>query len=165
MSTTIDDLTEEQLSELKEAFSLFDIDGDGTINAKELGTVLRSLGQNPTDKEVEEMIEEVDVDGSGSIEFPEFLMMMAGKFNETTTDKDLNDAFKIFDTENTGFISVDELKHLMTTMGERLSEEEMDEMVADANADSEGKVNYEEFVKLITSYANVSEAVGSAVIT
>uniref|UniRef100_A0A3P8V6E0 EF-hand domain-containing protein n=1 Tax=Cynoglossus semilaevis TaxID=244447 RepID=A0A3P8V6E0_CYNSE len=59
-----DQLTEEQIAEFKEAFSLFDKDGDGTITTKELGTVMRSLGQNPTEAELHEMINEVDADGN-----------------------------------------------------------------------------------------------------
>nr|KAF6409200.1 calmodulin 3 [Rousettus aegyptiacus] len=72
-----DQLTEEQIAEFKEAFSLFDKDGDGTITTKELGTVMRSLGQNPTEAELQDMINEVDADGNGTIDFPEFLTMMS----------------------------------------------------------------------------------------
>lgn len=61
--TQADQLTEEQIAEFKEAFSLFDKDGDGTITTKELGTVMRSLGQNPTEAELQDMINEVDADG------------------------------------------------------------------------------------------------------
>lgn len=63
-----DQLTEEQIAEFKEAFSLFDKDGDGTITTKELGTVMRSLGQNPTEAELQDMINEVDADGKS--DFP-----------------------------------------------------------------------------------------------
>ena len=62
-----DQLTEEQIAEFKEAFSLFDKDGDGTITTKELGTVMRSLGQNPTEAELQDMINEVDADGKGEL--------------------------------------------------------------------------------------------------
>ena len=79
MKLQADQLTEEQIAEFKEAFSLFDKDGDGTITTKELGTVMRLLGQNPTDAELKDMINEVDADGSGTIDFPEFLTMMACK--------------------------------------------------------------------------------------
>ena len=64
-------LSDEMYAELEGAFNLFDLDGGGDIDAKELGTVMRSLGQNPTDEEIDAMIAEVDDDGSGSIEFPE----------------------------------------------------------------------------------------------
>ena len=63
MKLQADQLTEEQIAEFKEAFSLFDKDGDGTITTKELGTVMRSLGQNPTEAELQDMINEVDADG------------------------------------------------------------------------------------------------------
>lgn len=63
MTFQADQLTEEQIAEFKEAFSLFDKDGDGTITTKELGTVMRSLGQNPTEAELQDMINEVDADG------------------------------------------------------------------------------------------------------
>ena len=65
-------LSEEQITEFKEAFSFFDKDGDGAITIEELGTVMRSLGSHPTERELQDMINEVDVDGSGAIEFPEF---------------------------------------------------------------------------------------------
>jgi len=83
-----DQLTEEQIAEFKEAFSLFDKDGDGTITTKELGTVMRSLGQNPTEAELQDMINEVDADGNGTIDFPEFLTMMARKMKDTDSEGD-----------------------------------------------------------------------------
>ena len=66
------ELTDEQLAQFEEAFTMFDKDGDGTITTKELGTVMRSLGQNPTEAELQDMINEVDADGNGTIDFPEF---------------------------------------------------------------------------------------------
>ena len=87
--------TEEQIAEFKEAFSLFDKDGDGTITTKELGTVMRSLGQNPTEAELQDMINEVDADGNGTIDFPEFLSLMARKMKDTDTEEELIEAFKV----------------------------------------------------------------------
>merc|ERR1712079_939100 len=110
-NTMADSLTEEQIAEFKEAFSLFDKDGDGTITTKELGSVMRSLGQNPTEAELQDMINEVDADGNGTIDFPEFLTMMARKM--TDTDEELIEAFKGFDRDGIGFISAAELRHVM----------------------------------------------------
>ena len=82
-----DQLTEKQIAEFKEAFSLFDKDGDGIITTKELGTVMRSLGQNPTEAELQDMINEVDADGNGTIDFPEFLSLMARYLCKTRIEK------------------------------------------------------------------------------
>jgi calmodulin len=97
-----DQLTEEQTAEFKEAFALFDKDGDGTISTKELGTVMNSLGQKPTIAELEAMIKEVDIDGNGEIDFGEFLTMMAKKLKETDLEEDIREAFRVFDVKNSG---------------------------------------------------------------
>ena len=78
---------EEQTAEFKEAFSVFDKDGDGTIDIKELGAVMRSLGKNPNKEELQEMIDEVDADGNGAIEFPEFLNMMMRRLKDDAENK------------------------------------------------------------------------------
>ncbi|KAH3853236.1 calmodulin-A-like [Dreissena polymorpha] len=144
-------LTEEQISEFKEAFSLFDKDGDGTISSTELGTVMRSLGGNPTEAELQDMINEVDADGSGMIEFPEFLTMMVRNMRDIDTVEDLRQAFNVFDKDGTGKISAAELRHVMSNLGEKLTEEEVDEMLREADVDGDGEINYEEFVQLMMS--------------
>ncbi|KAL6001136.1 Calmodulin [Asimina triloba] len=142
-------LTEEQISEFKEAFSLFDKDGDGCITTKELGTVMRSLGQNPTEAELRDMINEVDADQNGTIDFPEFLNLMARKMKDTDSEEELKEAFKVFDKDQNGFISAAELRHVMTNLGEKLTDEEVDEMIREADVDGDGQVNYEEFVRMM----------------
>lgn len=146
-----DQLSEEQIAEFKEAFSLFDKDGDGTITTKELGTVMRSLGQNPTEAELQDMINEVDADGNGTIDFPEFLTMMARKMKETDSEEEIREAFRVFDKDGNGFISAAELRHVMVNLGEKLTDEEVDEMIREADVDGDGQVNYQEFVAMMTS--------------
>ena len=102
MADHCDHLTEEQTAEFREAFALFDKDGDGTISTKELGTVMNSLGQKPTIAELETMIKEVDIDGNGEIDFEEFLTMMAKKLKETDLEEDIREAFRVFDNKNSG---------------------------------------------------------------
>ena len=147
----VDQLTDEQIAEFKEAFSLFDRDGDGSITTNELGTVMRSLGQNPTEAELQDMINEVDVDGNGTIDFPEFLSLMARKMKETDTEEELMEAFRVFDRDGNGFISAAELRHVMTNLGEKLTNEEVDEMIKEADLDGDGAINYEEFVRMMLS--------------
>ncbi|OXB70849.1 UNVERIFIED_CONTAM: hypothetical protein H355_013662 [Colinus virginianus] len=109
-----DQLTEEQIAEFKEAFSLFDRDGDGR-----------------------------------TIDFPEFLTLMARKMKDTDTEEELIEAFKVFDRDGNGFISAAELRHVMTNLGEKLTDEEVDEMIREADVDGDGQINYEEFVKMM----------------
>ena len=96
-------------------------DGDGTITTRELGTVMRSLGQNPTEAELQDMINEVDADGNGTIDFPEFLTMMARKMKDTDSEEEIKEAFKVFDKDGNGFISAAELRHVMTNLGKSIS--------------------------------------------
>ncbi|MCJ1416877.1 hypothetical protein MMC32_003216 [Xylographa parallela] len=150
-----DSLTEEQVSDFKEAFSLFDKNGDGQITSKELGTVMRSLGQNPSESELQDMINEVDADNNGTIDFPEFLTMMARKMKDTDSedeirvDQNIKEAFKVFDRDNNGFISAAELRHVMTSIGEKLTDDEVDEMIREADQDGDGRIDYNEFVQLM----------------
>ncbi|WFD30817.1 hypothetical protein MSPP1_001841 [Malassezia sp. CBS 17886] len=144
-------LSEEQIAEFKEAFSLFDKDGDGSITTKELGTVMRSLGQNPTEAELQDMVNEIDADGDGTIDFPEFLTMMARKMKDTDSEEEIKEAFKVFDKDGNGFISAAELRHVMTNLGEKLSDQEVEEMIREADTDGDGQINYDEFVKMMMS--------------
>ena len=129
--------------------SVQDKDGDGQITTKELGTVMRSLGQNPSESELQDMINEVDADNNGTIDFPEFLTMMARKMKDTDSEEEIREAFKVFDRDNNGFISSAELRHVMTSIGEKLTDDEVDEMIREADQDGDGKIDYNEFVQLM----------------
>ncbi|CAB3367959.1 Hypothetical predicted protein [Cloeon dipterum] len=87
-------LTEDQVAEFKEAFMLFDKDEDGTITMAELGVVMRSLGQRPSETELRDMVNEVDQDGNGTIEFNEFLQMMSKKMKGADNEEELREAFR-----------------------------------------------------------------------
>uniref|UniRef100_A0A8D1G6M0 EF-hand calcium-binding domain-containing protein 11 n=1 Tax=Sus scrofa TaxID=9823 RepID=A0A8D1G6M0_PIG len=146
-----DQLTEEQIAEVQEAFSLFDKDGDGTITTKELGTVMRSLGQNPTEAELQGMINEGEAHGNGTTDFLEFLTMMAGKIKDTDSEEEIREVFCVLDKDGNGYISAGELRHVMTNLGDKLADEEVDEMIREADIDGDGQVNYEEFVQMLTA--------------
>ena len=97
--------------------------------------MMRSLGQNPTDAEVQDMINEVDVDGSGSMEFPEFCVMMVKKMAESDTENEVREAYRVFDKDRDGFISRSELKMIFAALPERLTHEEIEEMLEAADED------------------------------
>ena len=144
-------LTKEQISEFREAFSMFDKDKDGSITEKELLKVMRSLGQNPTEAEMRNMINDVDIDGSGNIDFKEFLIMMARKMKDNNEEEELIEAFKVFDKDGNGFISAAEMRHVMTNLGAKLTDDDVDEIIRKADTNGDGQVNYQEFVTMMTS--------------
>ena len=96
---------------------------------------MRSLGQNPTDAEVQDIINEVDVDGSGSMEFPEFCIMMVKKMSEADTENEVQEAYRVFDKDKDGFITRSELRMIFAALPERLSHEEIEEMLDAADDD------------------------------
>jgi calmodulin len=145
-------LSEEQISQYKDAFSLFDKDSDGTVPTKELGTIMRSLGSNPTQSELLDLIHELDPHGEGKIDFGQFLTAMGKGYRQPDTEDQIREAFKIFDKENSGFVSAEELKHVMLNLGEKLTQEEVDEMLRQANVKNDGRINYAEFAKVMTQH-------------
>ena len=129
---------------------------------------MRSLGQNPSESELQDMINEVDADNNGTIDFPgmycthaaseltrrqgfdpalttmiEFLTMMARKMKDTDSEEEIREAFKVFDRDNNGFISAAELRHVMTSIGEKLTDDEVDEMIREADQDGDGRIDCE----------------------
>merc|ERR1711915_731100 len=141
-----------RIAEFKEAFDEFDKDHSGTISPDELLGVLRAMGQNPTEDELLNLVLEVDIDGNGTIEFGEFLNMMMKKAGEVDEEADLREALKIFDRDKDGFISMKELKKVCSMLGTMLTKEELDMFMAEADADGNGKLDYDEFVKMLLSY-------------
>lgn len=146
----VQDLTEEQIAEYKEAFALFDKTGTGMISTRELGNLMKSLGQNPTEAELRDLVNEIDINGDGEIDFNEFCNLMSKQSHEGDADEELREAFKIFDKDEDGFISPAELRFVMTNLGEKLTDEEIDDMIREADFDGDGLINYEEFVYMIT---------------
>ena len=147
----VENLSEERITEFKAAFELFDRDRDGAINNKELGTIMRNLGQNPSEEELKEMIKEIDLDGNGVIDFNEFLYLMVKKMNGNDTEEELLEAFKVFDRDGNGYVTSHELRCVMTTLCEETSPEEIEEMIKEADIDGDGQVDYQEFVKMMMS--------------
>jgi calmodulin len=85
----------------------------------------------------------LSISGNGTIDFPEFLTMMARKMKDTDSEEEIREAFRVFDKDGNGFISAAELRHVMTNLGEKLTDEEVDEMIREADIDGDGQVNYE----------------------
>ena len=144
------DISEEQIEQCREIFNLYDKDGDGTIDSRELGDIMRSLGIYPSNEEVLEMLKEVDTDKSGKINFEEFLDLFTKKINEPDTEEDYIEAFKTFNKDDSGLITPKNLVSVMKSLGERITEEEAEEMIKSADDDGDGTINFKEFCDIIT---------------
>ena len=142
-------ISEQAINEFKEAFNIFDKDKDGYITIKELDQIMKKLGQAPTESELQNMINEVDIDGNGTIDFREFLGIMTKKLKETDSEDELIEVFKIFDSDGNGLINSNELLNVMVTLGENINKEDIEDLIKEVDHDYDGFINFEEFVRLI----------------
>ncbi|KAH6572442.1 hypothetical protein BASA61_003738 [Batrachochytrium salamandrivorans] len=136
---------QKQIGEFKEAFSLIDHDNDGFLDKEDIKDMLASLGQNPTDEYIDDMISEAP----GSINFTMFLTLMGEKMSGTDPEHEILQAFECFDEGNTGFINADILRDAMTSMGDRFTDDEVDIMLKGAPVDKNDGFNYREFVHVL----------------
>ncbi|XP_059140606.1 neo-calmodulin-like isoform X1 [Physella acuta] len=144
------------IRELRQAFQLFDKDGDGSISTEELGTVMRNLGQFPSMDELNQMLREIDIDGDGTFSFEEFVQVMANvggisENSEEDEEEELRQAFRVFDKSGCGYITPSDLRAVLQCMGEDLTEEEIDEMIAEVDIDGDGRIDFEEFITCMRS--------------
>uniref|UniRef100_A0A7S2VFZ2 EF-hand domain-containing protein n=1 Tax=Entomoneis paludosa TaxID=265537 RepID=A0A7S2VFZ2_9STRA len=123
----------------------------GTIELHELQQVMHKLGQSPTKSELQEMIQSVDDNGDGEIDFDEFLILMKSRIGSQDADEELKEAFRVFDTDDSGEIDKKELKRLMKKLGQKLSEAELDAMMAEVDTNGDGVISFEEFKALMTN--------------
>ncbi|KAL0960581.1 hypothetical protein HGRIS_005615 [Hohenbuehelia grisea] len=107
---------------------------------------MRRLGRNLSDSQLQVILKEIDLNKSGVIEFSEFLGVMAYELSDP--DRELLETFKGFDQNGDGFVTPEELKQVMSSIGERLTDDEVDTMIRESDSDKDGRVNYEEFVKV-----------------
>jgi len=143
------DLTEEEISELKDAFKRFLKKGKKVIPAKDLGLVMRSLGRNPTEEELIYILHRCNTDYKGNITFEKFIDIMKMQMKDNNSEDEMREAFMAFDKDGSGYLDAEELKHFMTMEGEKLTDAEVDEMIREWDIDGDGKLNYEEFVKMM----------------
>ncbi|XP_033061829.1 calcium-binding protein 2 isoform X3 [Trachypithecus francoisi] len=146
------ELRPEEIEELQVAFQEFDRDRDGYIGCRELGACMRTLGYMPTEMELIEISQQIS---GGKVDFEDFVELMGPKLLAETADmigvRELRDAFREFDTNGDGRISVGELRAaLKALLGERLSQREVEEILQDVDLNGDGLVDFEEFVRMMS---------------
>ncbi|XP_055329507.1 calmodulin-alpha-like [Paramacrobiotus metropolitanus] len=144
-----DQLTEKQIEEYRAAFTVLDKDNDGNISTKDLSALMRVLGQDPTDIQLHDIINEVDIDGNGSIDFSEFLRLMVRKMRLTDLDDELRIIFQVFDTNQTGLLGVKELQHVLLLLNEKLPDDDVADLIRSCDVDQDGRINFQEFVHMM----------------
>ena len=166
-------LSDDELAEFREIFNLVDRDGGGTITKEELGELMDTLGIDATPEEIDLMINEIDTDNNGEIDFEEFVAVMSRKVNATYSSEQVKNAFKVFEgTSGTPgyvkegaaaatttahqllsrYIKVEQLVKALTTYGsEKLTDEAAQELVSQLEPDSHGLINYQEYVEMMMS--------------
>ncbi|XP_062601368.1 calmodulin-beta-like isoform X1 [Saccostrea cucullata] len=143
-------LSEEKKKDFRHAFNMFDKDNSGYINTRELLTVMRAFKQDPTKAEVQQLMKRLDTDGNGKIEYEEFEKYMVENYKHPEEfQNSMMDAFKLFDKDGSGKIDAEELKEAMMKLGDKLSQEEAEDMIKTADLDKDGKIDYEEFVRMM----------------
>jgi len=138
-------------NELKRVFQMFDRNGDGRITKKELTDSLENLGIFIPDKELSQMIEKIDVNGDGCVDLDEFGELYQSIMNEKDEEEDMREAFNVFDQNGDGFITVEELRVVLSSLGLKQGRtvEECKRMIMKVDVDGDGMVNYKEFKQMM----------------
>merc|ERR1712046_92446 len=142
-------ISEEDMRQFKEAFELFDTDQSGTIDATELKFCMQALGFDPSPVEIKEMLEKIDQDGNGSVEFEEFVDLLSGKMDEKDPATEMADAFAMFDKDNTGKITFKNMQDVIRDMGDPEladNEPEVQQIIDEVNP---AGWSYEDFLSLM----------------
>ncbi|KAJ3120252.1 calmodulin-like 3 [Physocladia obscura] len=144
------ELTEVQTFEFKAAFAAFDRNNDGHIDVSDLSAAIRSLGHTVvSEADVGELVAAIG-DKKGSVSFAAFMAMAAKSIRDVQAEEEMKEAFRIFDRNADGFITHDEFKATLEAQGDSISDQEVDDLIKECDVDGDGKLNYEEFSKMMT---------------
>ncbi|KAK9466200.1 cell division control protein 31 [Lipomyces arxii] len=146
------DLTEEQRHEIEEAFRLFDMDGDGKIDYHELKVSMRALGFDSKKSEVLDILRENERNDPGFISYEAFFRVMSEKIMARDPIDEIKRAFALFDEDQTGKISLRDLRKIAKELNENLEEEELEAMINEFDLDGDGEINLEEFIAICSDH-------------
>lgn len=151
------DFSDDQVNEFRELFALFDKTGESKIAYHEVGECLRAFGQNPTNGQVAKVLNSPSQEDMNNkyVSFDQFLPMLAQVGRQTTSSSfdDFVEGLRVFDKENNGTVLGAELRHVLCTLGEKLTEEEVEALIS-GHEDANGCVNYESFIRTVIDKDN-----------
>jgi Ca2+-binding EF-hand superfamily protein len=144
---------EDELTELREAFDLFDKDSGGTIDGKELKAAVESLGFDQSNRMIQYLLSEMK---DQEMDFPAFVHLMTAHASEGS-EEDIKKVFQLYDVDNTGYISLENLKHIAKQLGETTSEKDLQEMIARVDTTGKNHVTFPDFYAIMTKKRNDDE--------
>jgi len=143
-------IPEEVLSEYQDLFDSYDLNKTGEIERKEMKTILKKLGKESTNEEIEQIWKSMNkIESDYTISFDDFIEFIKRynlSKNSMSTD-DIINAFEIFDKNHDGTISINEFKHILMDLGQKFSEDEVNKIITEIDLDNNGKINYRDFVE------------------
>ncbi|CCH59206.1 hypothetical protein TBLA_0B03670 [Henningerozyma blattae CBS 6284] len=141
-------LLEEQRQEIYEVFAVFDLNEDGLLDYHELKVAFRALGFNLSKQEVLRILDDYDKTGRRLIDYNDFFFVVGQKILQRDPLEEIKRAFKLFDDDNTGKISLKNLRRVANELGENLTDEEMRAMIEEFDLDGDGEINEQEFIDI-----------------
>eukprot|EP00767_Chilomastix_cuspidata_P001155 gnl/Chilomastix_cuspidata/1359.p3 GENE.gnl/Chilomastix_cuspidata/1359~~gnl/Chilomastix_cuspidata/1359.p3 ORF type:complete len:172 (-),score=92.29 gnl/Chilomastix_cuspidata/1359:198-713(-) len=145
------DISDEQRQEIREAFQLFDSDKTGRIDHHELKVAMRALGFDVSREELQAIIREHDRDDTGEVDEESFLEILTAKILARDPMEEMLNAFRLFDDDNTGKISLKNLRRVAKELGETISDEELAAMIDEFDRDGDGEIDEEDFIAILRS--------------
>jgi calmodulin len=142
-------LTDGQVASAKECFKSFDKRGEDQVRVGDIAAAMKKLGHNIKPDWLESMSDEIDTEGTGYISFDEFLVIVQKKMQQDEDERELKEIFRVLDKEKRGEVNTSELRWILKNLGDDLTEDDIDDMIADVDTDGSGWVDYEEFAKLM----------------
>ena len=145
-------LSEKEICELHEAFNMFDIDSDGSIDLSQLIILMNSLKQNTKNKEeLKKILKEENINNTSQIYFNQFLKIMAKRLKKRKNDEDryLKKCFLFLDRNKNGYISLHEIRYIITHYNEKITEEEIKDLMEEADTDKDGYISFDEFMEIM----------------
>jgi Ca2+-binding EF-hand superfamily protein len=143
-------LSEDEIVEIKEAFDLFDPDRTGFVSPRDLREAMSALGYELKNQTIFQMIANLEKDEVTQVDFQEFLNLMTARINEKESKEDIRKVFRLFDEENTGYITAQNLKKIAKDLGETMEDIEIREMIERADTDGDGRITFEDFYSIMT---------------
>jgi len=144
-------ISDKQYNEAKQTFSLFDKKGDGNISTKDLGQIFKTLGLHADAQKLKQWADEEDEDATGFLTYAQFKTIFETKLKEDEDERELREAFRVLDKGNKGVINVEDLKWILRSLGDDLTDDEIEDMIAETDTDGSGTVDYDEFRNLMVS--------------